>query len=191
MWSLYGLVTYYVFFVIELAKRIVYIAGMTTQPNEGWMMQIARNLTDKFSGFLTGKSHLILDRDTKYTAEFRHLIAESRTAVIRLPPRSPNLNAYAERFVRSIKEECLEPMIFVGQTSLRRAIGEFIAHYHMERNHQSVENRLLQPRATLPMKRERVQRRQRLDGMLNFYLWSDRVEIWRSIWTIRRCLRCP
>jgi transposase InsO family protein len=169
VWSLHGWVTYYVFFVIELAKRIVHIAGMTTQPNEGWMMQIARNLTDKFSGFLTGKSHLILDRDTKYTAEFRHLIAESRTAVIRLPPRSPNLNAYAERFVRSIKEECLEPMIFVGQTSLRRAIGEFIAHYHMERNHQGVENRLLQPRATLPMKRERVQRRQRLGGMLNFY----------------------
>ena len=95
--SLHGLVTYYVFFVIELAKRIVHIAGMTTQPNEGWMMQIARNLTDKFSGFLTGKSHLILDRDTKYTAQFRRLIAESRTAVIRLPPRSPNLNAYALR----------------------------------------------------------------------------------------------
>jgi putative transposase len=169
VWSLNGLVTYYVFFVIELAKRVVHIAGVTTQPNEGWMMQVARNLTDKVSGFLTGKSHLILDRDTKYTAQFRRLIAESRTAVIRLPPRSPNLNAYAERFVRSIKEECLSRMIFVGQDSLRRAIGEFIAHYHMERNHQGVENGLLQPAATLPMPRARVQRHQRLEGMLNFY----------------------
>ena len=170
VWSLHGLVTYYVFFVIELARRIVHIAGITTQPNEGWMMQVARNLTDKVSGFLTGKSHLILDRDTKYTAQFRRLIAESRTAVIRLPPRSPNLNAYAERFVRSIKEEeCLKRMIFVGQASLRRAISEFVVHYHSERNHQGVENRLLQPGATLPVERARVQRRQRLGGMLNFY----------------------
>ena len=102
-----GLVTYYVLFVIEPSKRIVHIAGITTQPNESWMMQVARNLTDEVSGFLTSKSDLILDRDTKYTAQFRRLIAEARTAVIRLPPRSPNLNAYAERFVRSIKEECL------------------------------------------------------------------------------------
>ena len=157
------------FFVIELAKRVVHIAGITTQPSEGWMMQVARNLTDKFSGFLTGKSHLILDRDKKYTVQFRRLIAESRTAVIRLPPRSPNLNAHAERFVRSIKEECLERMIFVGQASLRRAISEFVVHYHSERNHQDVENRLLQPEATQPMQRGRVQRRQRLGGMLNFY----------------------
>jgi transposase InsO family protein len=169
VWSLHGLVTYYVFFLIELAKRIVHIVGITTHPSEGWMMQVARNLTDRFSGFLMGKSHLILDRDTKYTAQFRRLIAESKTAVIRLPPRSPNLNAYAERFVRSIKEECLNRMIFVGQASLRRTIREFIAHYHVERNHQGVENRLLQPRAAVSMQRPGVQRHQRLGGMLNFY----------------------
>jgi putative transposase len=150
-------------------KRIVHIAGITTQPNEGWMMQIARGLTDEFSGFLMGKSHLILDRDTKYTAQFRRLIAESRTVVIRLPPRSPNLNAYAERFVRSIKEECLNRMIFVGQASLRRAIGEFIAHYHMERNHQGIDNRLIQPVPTLAMVTAPVRRRQPLGGMLSFY----------------------
>ena len=97
------------------------------------------------AAFLMGKSHLIVDRDTKYTAQFRRLIAESRTAVIRLPPRSPNLNAYAERFVRSIKEECLDRMIFVGQGSLRRAVTEFVAHYHHERNHQGLGNRLIQP----------------------------------------------
>jgi len=81
---------------------MVCIAGITMQPNERWMLQVARNLTDPFSA-LVGRSRLILDRDTKYTAQFRRLISESRTAVIRLPPRSPNLNAYAERFVRSIR----------------------------------------------------------------------------------------
>src|SRR4029077_15450113 len=147
-------------------------------------------------GFLMGKSHLIVDRDKKYSVQFRRLIAESRTAVIRLPPRSPNLNAHAERFVRSIKEECLERMIFVGQASLRRAISEFVVHYHSERNHQGLENRLLQPGTTLPMPRARVQRRQRLGGLLNFYC---RVAAWRCAGIsgqygraglIRKLMRC-
>ncbi len=77
---------------------------------------------------------MIIDRDTKYTEQFRRLVRE----VIRLPPLSPNLNAYAERFVRSIKEECLNRMIFVGQASLRRAVTQFVAHYHEERNHQGL-----------------------------------------------------
>ena len=135
VWSFRGLVTYYVLFIIEVSRRIVHIAGITTQPNESWMMQVARNLTDQFGGCLASKTHLIVDRDTKYTAQFRRLIAESRTAVIRLPPRSPNLNAYAERFVRSIKQECLDRMIFMGPGALRRAVTEFVHHYHQERNH--------------------------------------------------------
>ncbi len=169
VWSLRGLVTYYILFVIELAKRVVHIAGITTQPNEGWMMQVARNLTDRFSGFLMGKSDLILDRDTKYTAQFRRLIAESRTAVIRLPPRSPNLSAYAERFVRSLKEECLDRMIFVGQASLRRAVTQFVVHYHCERHHQGLSNRLVQPVPPCLAGEAAVRRRQRLGGMLSFY----------------------
>ena len=169
VWSLHGLVTYYVLFIIELAKRIVHIAGITAHPDEGWMMQVARNSTDQFGGCLTGKSHLILDRDTKYSAQFRQLISESRTAVIRLPPRSPNLNAYAERFVRSIKEECLDRMIFVGQASLRRAVTEFVVHYHGERNHQGLGNQLIQPEERSLAGGTSVSRRQRLGGMLNFY----------------------
>ena len=102
-----------------------------------------RNLTDCESGALRAKQYLIIDRDSKYTAQFRRLIRDNGTKVIRLPPRSPNLNAYAERFVRSIKDECLNRMIFVGQASLRRAVREYIEHYHEERNHQGVENRLL------------------------------------------------
>jgi putative transposase len=169
VWSLRGLVTYYVLFIIELAKRIVHIAGITTQANEGWMMQVARSLTDELSGCLMDKSHLILDRDSKYTTQFRRLIAESRIAVIRLPPRSPNLNAYAERFVRSIKEECLDRMIFVGQGALRRAVTEFVAHYHQERNHQGLGDRLIQSEPGSLATGASVCRRERFGGMLSFY----------------------
>jgi transposase InsO family protein len=169
VWSVRGLVTYYVLFIIELAKRIVHIAGITTQPNESWMTQVARGLTDEFSGLLIDKSHLIIDRDTKYTVQFRRMIAEARTAVIRLPPRSPNLNAYAERFVRSIKEECLDRMILIGQGALRRSITEFVLHYHHERNHQGLRNQLIQPEQRSLGVGSSVCRRERLGGMLSFY----------------------
>jgi len=133
VWTGRGLVTHYVLFVISLADRVVRIAGITTQPNESWMLQIARNITDAQSGALHAKRYLIIDRDTKYSHQFRRLPRESGTNVIRLPPMSPNLNAYAERFVRSIKEECLDRIILVRQASLRRAVSEYMKHYHPER----------------------------------------------------------
>ena len=88
---------------------------------------------------------------------------------MKLPPRSPNLNAYAERFVRSIKESCLERMIFFGEESLRSAIQNFVAHYHAERNHQGLANQLISPEAVHLDNAGKVQRRQRLGGMLNYY----------------------
>ena len=94
---------------------------------------------------------------------------EGGTEVIRLPPMSPNLNAYAERFVRSIKEECLRRMIFIGQASLRRAIGDYMAHYHEERNHQGLENRLIRPAPRYAENAAFIQHRRRLGGMLNYY----------------------
>ena len=115
------------------------------------MLQIGRNLSDAESGALRGKRYLIIDRDTKYTDQFRRSVRESGTEVIRLPPMSPNLNAYAERFVRSIKEECLNRMIFIGQASLRRAVAEFMEHYHEERNHQGLGNRLIRSTRALPL----------------------------------------
>ena len=169
VWTLRGLVTYYVFFLIELARRTVHIAGITTHPHEPWMLQIARNLTDAEQGALRNKSHLIIDRDTKYSVQFRRLIGEARTAVIRLPPRSPNLNAYAERFVRSIKQECLDRMILIGQASLRCAIDEFVSHYHFERNHQGLGNQLIREPVRNETADRPVHRRQRLGGMLSFY----------------------
>jgi len=169
VWGLRGLVTFYVFFVIELATRRIEIAGITPNPNEAWMMQIGRNVTDPIDGFLVNKKLLIVDRDSKYCAAFQDLLRGSGVELVRLPPRSPNLNAYAERFVRSVKDECLNRMIFFGERSLRRATSEFAAHYHKERNHQGIGNRLIEsadrPASTLGA----VECVQRLGGLLRFY----------------------
>jgi putative transposase len=164
-----GLVTHYVLFFIDVASRAVKIAGITPHPDNRWMTQIARNLTDPDDGFLRGKRYLILDRDTKYSDAFGSVLIRDGIHVVRLPPKSPNLNAFAERFVRSIKEECLSRMIFFGQASLQHAIRQFMMHYHTERNHQGLGNRLLQPDSATPLLHHRIQRRQRLGGMLNYY----------------------
>ena len=133
------------------------------------MKQIARNLTDVSDGFLLNSRYLIMDRDTKYTEEFRDYLDREGVKPVRCPVRAPNCNAFAERFVRSIKEECLDRMILFGDASLRRALREYAAHYHGERNHQGVGNQLLQPIATVSSTNEPIQCRERLGGMLNFY----------------------
>jgi transposase InsO family protein len=106
---------------------------------------------------------------TKYTSSSESWWRRVGTEVIRLPPLSPNLNAYAERFVRSIKDECLEKMIFVGQASLRRGIGEYMAHYHEERNHQGLGNGLIRPEPMRATNAALIRRRPRLGGMVNYY----------------------
>jgi len=126
-------------------------------------------LVDAEDGALSGKRYLIVDRDTKYSKRFRDFIAEGGTEVIRLPPLSPNLNAFAERFVRSIKEECLTKMIFVGKGSLRRALTEFMTHFHEERNHQGLENRLIREFPAVAANDASIHRRPRLGGMLSYY----------------------
>jgi transposase InsO family protein len=168
VYTIKGLVTYYILFFIDIASRSVHIAGITPHPDNRWMKQIARNVTDTEDGFLRGTRYLILDRDTKYSDEFRNALVREGIHLIRLPPRSPNLNAFAERFVRSIKSECLNRMIFFGQASLQHAIGHFMAHYHTERNHQGLANQLLRP-APVIAPSQPVHRRQRLGGMLNYY----------------------
>jgi transposase InsO family protein len=164
-----GLVTYYVLFVIHLATRKITIAGVTPNPNSAFMMQIARNLTDEFDGFLSNHSYLIMDRDAKFTEAFRDAIEREGVAPIRCPPRAPKCNAYAERFVRSIKYECLERMILIGERSLHRALREYRIHYLSERNHQGVDNQLLTPCNVVPFPTGSVHRRERLGGMLSFY----------------------
>ncbi len=169
VWTGRGLVTHYLLFVISLADRVVDLVGIMTRPDEAWMLQVGRNLVDAESGAMRGKAYLNLDRDTKYTDQFRQLIRGSGTNVIRLPPRSPNLNAYAERFVRSIKDECLNRIIFIGRASLHRAVAEYMDHYHGERNHQGLGNRLIRPVPSSLLGVGMVRRQQRLGGMLNFY----------------------
>jgi putative transposase len=119
-----------VLFFIELSTRKVEIAGIAAVANGLWMDQIGRNLTDSVDGILKGKRHLIHDRDPLFTSEFLKLIGECGVASVKLPARSPNLNAYAERFVRTIKESCLERLILFGEGSVRRAASAFTAHYH-------------------------------------------------------------
>ena len=146
--TLRGLVTYYVLFFIHLESRRVDIAGITVHPDEPWMKQIARNATMEGCGALRDCRYLLHDRDTKYTQSFRAIIASGRVEPLALPARSPNLNAYAERWVRSVKEECLSKIILFGERSLRRALSEYVEHYHAERNHQGKGNVLLFPRDT-------------------------------------------
>jgi putative transposase len=166
VWTRSGLVTCYLLFVIELKSRRVRLAGCTARPEGAWMAQIARNLTDCCDGFLRGRTHLLMDRDTKFTAEFRQTLRESGVQPVRLPPRSPNLNAYIERFMRSLKSECIDRMIFFGEDSLRRAVREYLTHYHQERNHQGLGNRLIDPAPEVTDITSPVACRERLGGLL-------------------------
>ena len=143
-----GLVRYVVFFVMKLKTRTVEIAGITSQPHEPWMTQIARNLTDPHDGFLRDGHHLILDRDPLYTASFRNLLRDSGVKLVRLPARSPNLNAFAERFVGSVRAECLARIVPLGERHLRATVRAFVDHYHEERPHQGLNNTLIAPKIT-------------------------------------------
>jgi transposase InsO family protein len=157
-----------VLFFIDLSTRRVQIAGISAGANGIWMKQIARNLTDAVDGLLQGKRYLIHDRDPLFAAEFLSTLAEAGTKSVKLPPRT-NLNSFAERFVRTIKESCLERMILFGEESLQTAVREFVAHYHGERNHQSIGNLLIFPDRRLIDQGGPVRCRSRLGGMLNYY----------------------
>ena len=164
-----GLVRYFVIFVIDLKTRRVEISGIARSPDGAWMSQIARNLTDFEGGFLRRARFLIHDRDPLFTNEFRRTLKESGVRPVKLPSRSPNLNAYAERFVRSIKSECLAQMIPLGERHLRRAVREYAEHYHRERNHQGLGNRLIDPNPNLASSKRAVICRKRLCGILCYY----------------------
>ena len=167
--TLAGLRRYLVFFVIALQSRRVTIAGIPPQPYGAWMEQMARNLTDPVDGCLRRARYLIHDRDPLYTRVFGEILEGGGVQPIRLPPKSPNLNAYAERFVRSIKEECLSRVVPLGEAHLRLLVREYVEHYHRERNHQGLDNQLLQrPPPPVSLAAD-VQRRARLGGLLNFY----------------------
>ena len=168
VWTRAGLVTYYVLFFVRLSTRRVHIAGMTPNPHEDWMVQTARNVSMIDTGFLQAGDYLIHDRDTKYCAKFIETLEAVEIKSVKLPARSPNLNAYAERWVRSVKDECLSKLILFGEASLRRALSEYLAHYHGERNHQGKGNLILFPSGGPPGTGP-IRRKQRLGGLLNYY----------------------
>jgi transposase InsO family protein len=109
------------------------------------MRQVARNATFEGIGQLNGRRYLLHDRDDRFCAAFRETLAAAGVKCLRLPPRSPNLNAFAERWMRSVKEECLSHLILFGERSLRKALIQFQQHYDEERNHQGKNNVLLFP----------------------------------------------
>ena len=166
-----GLVTYYVLFFLHLESRRVSVAGITRHPDQEWMQQIARSATQETWGYLHPCRYVLHDRDTKFCASFRSVLAAGGVKTIPLPARSPNLNAFAERWVRSAKEECLSKLILFGERPLTRTLAEFSAHYHGERNHQGKANKLLFPEAgDEPLPRGHpVECRQRLGGLLKYY----------------------
>jgi transposase InsO family protein len=112
---------------------------------------------------------LLHDRDTKFTLTFDRLLKDSGADAVVLPPRSPNLNAYCERFVRSIKEEALEQMVMLGERSLHYALHQYLAHYHTERNHQGLDNQLITREVDVGCHTGPMVRRERLGGLLSYY----------------------
>ncbi len=168
VWTPKGLVTYYTLFLIDLKTRRVHVSGSTPHPDEAFMAQVARNLTDAVDGFLLPHRFLICDRDSKFTDQFRRVLKDSGVDTVLTPYRAPNCNAYAERFVRSIKEECLSRMVMFGERSLHGAIREYVEHYHGERPHQGLGNELIDRGSRLRSGTE-VHCEERLGGLLRHY----------------------
>lgn len=169
VWTKGGLVTYYLLFVMELKTRRVHLAACTPQLGEEVMKQIARNLTDPFDGCLKDGNYVLMDRDANFSFAFRTILEDANVQPVRLPAKSPNLNAYLERFHLSLKSECLHRMIFFGEHSLRRAVKTYLLHYHGARNHQGLGNTLIDPGDEVGLKEGAIQCREQLGGMLNYY----------------------
>ena len=131
--TLRGIVDFYVHFVIDIATREVTVTNVNSDWDETVMMQVGRQLIDYEDGFLKDKKYVIMDRDPLYTKEFRLLLKQNGCTPVRTSVRAPKMNNYAERFVRSIKEECLNKLIFISGESLRHAVSEYVEFYNHER----------------------------------------------------------
>ena len=143
VWTLRGYVDVFVLFFIHIDSRRVYLAGMTTHPDNTWMKQQAKNLCMHWDGWTVKPTHLIRDFDCKYTKDFDAILKEETVEVKRVGPRKPNMNAHAERFVQSIKQECLDHFICFGEDHLRHLCSEYAIWYNSERPHQGKDNKPL------------------------------------------------
>jgi putative transposase len=170
VWTWCALVTYYILFFLHIGSRRVHIAGMTPHPNASWMTHIARNATMEEWGFLKPGQYLIHDRDGKYCPAFHDLLDKAGVKRLPLPPRSPNLNAFAERWVRSVKEEVLSKLILFGERALRHALNHYTSHFHEERPHQGIGHVIPFPTSQPANERAGIVRcHERLGGLLKYY----------------------
>jgi transposase InsO family protein len=147
IYTLKGLTRYMILVVIDYTTRKVEVAGIVQQPNGEWMKQIARNLTDPFQGFLSSKKYLIHDRDSLFTRDFVGILRLSGVTTVKTSPLAPNLTPYVERFIRSIKSECLDRMLIFGERHLEYVVSEYLQHYHHERPHQGIGNDMIESRS--------------------------------------------
>ena len=167
VWTMKGLVKYMVLVVIDYKTRKVEIAGIIPQAYGDWMKQIARNLTDPIDGFLKNKKYLIHDRDPLFTKEFRAILKAGGITCKKTTVASPNMTPFVERFVRSIKHECLNKMLIFGESHLRYVVSEYIEHYHTERPHQGIGNNIIEPQ---PQPKDgEIVCQERLGGLLKSY----------------------
>ena len=169
VWTRGGLVTFYILVAMRVATRRIEIAGVTLNPDAAWVQQMGRNLTDCYDGFFLETRYVLVDRDAKFFP-FRGVLDGGGDAKpVVLPPKSPNLNPHIERFMLSMKSECLNRMVFFGEKSLRKALREFSTHYHDERNHQGLGNDLITPGEEVGRTEGNIRPRERLGGMLSYY----------------------
>ncbi len=166
IYTIRGLVRYMVLVVIDYKTRKVEIAGMIPQANGNWMKQIARNLTDPVNGFLKDKKFLIHDWDPLFTKDFRSILRAGGVKCVKTTVACPNMNPFVERFVRSIKHECLNKMLIFGERHLRYLVNEYMEHYHTERPHQGIGNNIIEPQ---PQGDSEIICHERLGGLLKSY----------------------
>ena len=173
--------TFYLLFAMRLSTRTVQFLGSTTNPGGPWMEQIARNLTDAFDGFLREPiRYVLMDRDTKFTAKFQEILRSAEVHPVLLPPKSPNCNAYIERFFRSLKSEATSKMIFFGEKALLNAVREFLVHYHGERVHQGLGHRFWEAGPVAGRSDGVIECRERLGGCSNI-ITGERRDCRRGI----------
>jgi len=168
-WTLKGLTRFHALFVIDLATRRVEIVGISAQPHGEWVRNVVRRQLDGFDGFLRHHTHLIHDRDPLFTQAMVDMLSVCGVQSVKLPPRSPNLNAYAERFVRSIKHECLNRIIPIGERHMTHAVNAYVEHYNHDRPHQGLDNELLTPNPSLATNDGRIVCDEQLGGLICSY----------------------
>ena len=172
VWTGFGKVTYYVLFFIHVGTRRVHISGVNCQPNGPWVEQQARNLVMDLAERGEMASYLIRDGDTKFTEKFDEVFKSEGIKVKKLPFRSPNLNAFAERFVQSIKNECVGQFVVFGERHLEFLIREYERHYNTVRPHQGLGNATIPappPPTEVPLDPSEIECDSRLGGLLRHY----------------------